>query len=75
MWFSWRRMERRRASTSLGVEVTSRPSTVTVPLSMAMRRLTMERSVDLPAPLGPMIEVMPPLGRLSVTPSTTQLSP
>jgi len=35
----------------------------------------MDRSVDLPAPFGPMMEVTPPAGMETETPSMTTLSP
>ncbi|AIJ84336.1 hypothetical protein DK60_2380 [Brucella canis] len=73
MAFSCRRMESRLASTSPDVVVISSPSTVTLPLSMGRRRLTIESRVDFPAPLGPMIDVIPRAGKRSVTSSTTSV--
>ena len=42
---------------------------------MGSSRLIIESRVDLPAPLGPMIEVTPRAGRVTDTPLTTTLSP
>ena len=53
-------MERFLANTSLSVAATSMPFTLTIPLSGISRRPITESKVDLPAPLGPMIEVIPP---------------
>ncbi|MNS48247.1 hypothetical protein D3C71_724940 [compost metagenome] len=75
MWLSCRRIESRFASVSEAVFVTSSPSTVTVPASIDISRATMESSVDFPAPFGPMMEVTPPAGMETETPSITTVSP
>ncbi len=50
------------------------PSTSTRPALIGSRRLIIDSTVDLPAPLGPMMAVTPPAGRVSVTSSTTTVS-
>ena len=55
-------MDTFRASSFDGVFDTSRPPTVMVPASMPMRRPIIVSSVDLPAPFGPTMAVMPPGG-------------
>ena len=64
-WFSWRRIDRVRASSEDFVVATLRPPTSMVPSSMPSRRPTIVRRVDLPAPLGPTSAVMPPAGMSS----------
>ena len=61
-WFSWRRIDRVRASSEDFVVATLRPPTSIVPSSIPRRRPIMVRIVDLPAPLGPTSAVMPPVG-------------
>ena len=74
-WLSWRRIAIRRAISSLGAAATSSPSSRTDPASAGRSREIIPSSVDLPAPLGPMIEVTPPAGISRVTSSTTTVRP
>ena len=75
IWLSCRRIDSRFARTSPGVPDTSSPPTVTTPELIGVSRATIDRKVDLPAPLGPMMAVTPPAGIRSDTPSTTSTSP
>ncbi len=64
-----------RASASVGVVATSRPATRTLPAVMGMRRLTRDSSVDLPAPLGPMMAVSARSGTSKLSSCSTAVPP
>src|SRR5690606_11985085 len=65
----------RVASSRVGAVRTSRPSTDAPPLVGCMRRPTIDSSVDLPAPLGPMSAVMPPASMRPETGPSTRWPP
>ena len=54
------------ASSRLSVRATSRPADLTAPASRGCSRTPGASRVDLPAPLGPMMEVTPPAGMRGV---------
>ena len=66
-------MASRLASSLLFHLPMSRPSKSTRPLSRAIRREMMLSTVDLPAPLGPIMEMTLPFGISKLTESTTVL--
>jgi hypothetical protein len=63
------------ARSRLGARATSSPATATDPESSGSRRLIRDSSVDFPAPLGPMMDVMPPRGMMQLTSSSTVWDP
>ena len=63
------------AKAEVGVVATLWPPTVMVPASLGSSRATIDSRVDLPAPLAPTMEVMPPWGMVMVTSSTTTERP
>src|SRR5690606_16189180 len=75
IWLSCLRIEIFLASSLLLVCVTSLPSIQTSPLSRGSRRLMIESRVLLPAPFGPMNDVILPLGMVSEMLSTTVFEP